>query len=284
MTTGRIQIDDGELSYEIRGEGSPVVLLHGGALDGRTWDGQVALLEKHHTVIRYDARGHGQSSTPTKPFAHYEDLQQLLACLGIPQASLVGLSMGSRTSIDFALAHPDLVDKLLLVAPGISGMTFRDPFILDQLKKLAEAGAAGDLAQAVECFLRMWVDGPRRAPEEIDQGIRELCHELITDTVTRHGAAGQSLMTELGAIDRTDELRARILVLVGDLDSSDIHGVVDLVDREAPHARKLVIPGVAHMVNLERPQAFNRVLLRFLGSSERDEDFDPPGSNRAAAQ
>jgi 3-oxoadipate enol-lactonase len=275
MTTGRIQIDDGELSYEIRGEGSPVVLLHGGLLNGRTWDSQVALLEKQHTVVRYDARGHGQSSTPTKPFAYYEDLRQLLAGLGIPRASLVGLSLGGRTSIDFALAHPDLVDRLLLVAPGISGMTFRDPFILDQSQKLAEAGAAGDLAGVVECVLRMWVDGPHRAPGEIDKDIRELCRELMTDTVTRHGAAGLRLATELHAIDRVGELSARILVLVGDLDSSDIHGVVDLVDREAPHARKRIIPGVAHMVNLERPEAFNRVLLRFLGSSERAEDFDP---------
>lgn len=264
MTTGRIQVDDGELSYEIRGEGSPVVLMHGGALNGRTWDGQVATLEEQHTVVRYDARGHGQSSTPTKAFARYEDLRQLLAGLGIPRATLVGLSLGARTSIDFALAHPDLVDDLLLVAPGISGMTFRDPFILEQLSKLTEAATAGDLAKGVECVLRMWVDGPHRTPGEIDQGVRELCGELITDTVTRHGVAGQSLMTELGAIDRIDELRARVLLLVGDQDSSDIHDVVDLVDREAPHARKLVLSGVGHNVNLERPQAFNDILLRFL--------------------
>jgi pimeloyl-ACP methyl ester carboxylesterase len=282
--TVRIRVDGGELSYEVRGEGSPVVLLHGGALDGRTWDGQFALLGQRHTAVRYDARGHGQSSTPTAPFAHYEDLRQLMTGLGIPRASLVGLSLGARTSIDFALAHPDMVDNLLLVAPGISGMTVRDPFILDQLTKLAEVGAAGDLTQAVECVLRMWVDGPHRAPEEIDQGVRRLCQELITDTLTRHGAPGRGLVTELEAIDRTDELSARILVVVGDLDSSDIHGVADLVERQAPHARKLVIPGVAHMVNLERPEAFNRVLLRFLQNSEHEEDLDPPGPGRAAAQ
>src|SRR4051794_36184980 len=109
MTTGTMPVDDGELAYEIRGGGSPVVLLHGGFLTGDTWDAQVALLERDHTVIRFDARGHGRSSTPTKPFAHHEDLRQLLMGLDLPRASLVGLSQGARTSIDFAIAHPDLV-------------------------------------------------------------------------------------------------------------------------------------------------------------------------------
>lgn len=270
-----MRIDDGELSYEIRGEGSPVVLLHGGALNGRMWDGQLELLERHHTVVRYDARGHGRSSTPTRPFAHHEDLRHLLTGLGIPRASLVGLSLGARISIDFALTHPDLVDKLLLAAPGISGMTLRDPFVLGQLHQLADAAAAGDLARGAECTLRLWVDGPRRAPEETDRAVRELCRELIVDTLTRHGGAGQGLMTELGAIDRIGELEARTLLLVGDLDSSDILGVADLVADAAPQARRLVVPGAAHMVNLEQPRAFDRILLRFLGGAESDDDTHP---------
>ncbi|MEO6082166.1 MAG: alpha/beta fold hydrolase [Umezawaea sp.] len=117
MTAGTMPVADGELAYEVRGEGSPVVLLHGGLLTGDTWDAQVALLERDHTVVRYDARGHGRSSTPTGPFSHHEDLRQLLAGLDIPLASLVGLSQGARTSIDFAITFPDLVDRLVLVGP-----------------------------------------------------------------------------------------------------------------------------------------------------------------------
>ena len=261
MTLGMLPVDDGELAYEISGEGSPIVLLHGGFLTGDTWDAQVALLERSHTAIRYDARGHGRSSTPTKPFSHHEDLRQLLAGLDIPRASLVGLSQGARTSIDFAIAHPELVDRLVLVAPGISGMTFHDPFVLEQLAKL---GAVTDIAQAVECVLRMWVDGPHRAPEAVDPEVRELCRGLMTDNALRHGATSQRFVTELGAIDRLAELRAPTLVLVGDLDSSDIHGVVDLVAAESPKVRKLVVPGAAHMVNLDHPETFDREMSAFL--------------------
>jgi pimeloyl-ACP methyl ester carboxylesterase len=167
------------LSYEIQGAGSPVVLLHGGALNSRAWDGQFAFLAQHHTIIRYDARGHGLSPTPTEPFAHYEDLRQLLDTLGM------------------------------------------------------------------------------------DQGIRERCLEMITDTVTRHGPTGQSLMTDLDGINRVAELRAPILTLVGDLDSSDIHAVADLL------GHKQVISGAGHNLNLERPDEFNRAVLEFLAQRSR---------------
>jgi 3-oxoadipate enol-lactonase len=262
MAVGRIQVE--AVSYEIRGSDSPVVLLHGGALTGRTWDAQVALLEQRHMVVRYDARGHGESSTPRRPFAHYEDLRRLLSGLDIAPATLVGLSMGARTSIDLALAHPDLVTRLILVAPGISGMTFRDPFVLAQNERLATAAAAGDLAEAIECLLRMWVDGPQRSPDQVDQDVRNLCRELYTDTATRHGVAALRLMTELDAVHRVGELRLPVHAVVGDLDSFDIHGVVNLIGSAAPAASTLAIRGAAHMVNLERPAEFNRELIRIL--------------------
>lgn len=267
MTTGTMKIENGELAYEISGTGSPVVLLHGGILDGRMWDAQFAALERQHTVVRYDARSHGQSSTPVAHFSHDEDLRQLLTGLGIPKASLVGLSMGSRTSIDFALKYPEMVDKLLLASPGISGMIPHDPFVLAQLEKLAEAGAARDLPAAVECLLRMWVDGPSRVPEEMDQQVRAQCRDLMSESLTRHGAAAQIWATELSAIDHVGELRAPILVILGALDPVDIHEVVDLLDRKAPQSHKIVFPGAAHMVNLEDPEVFNLAMLDFLGDS-----------------
>jgi 3-oxoadipate enol-lactonase len=268
MATGTIQIEDGELSYEIRGEGSPVVLLHGGFLDGRLWDHQVAALEHQHTVIRYDARGHGQSSTPTKPFAHHEDLRRLLAALGIPRAALVGLSLGARTSVDFALAYPELVGKLVLVSPGISGMSATDPFILDQLDKLAKVS---DLDAAIECVLRMWVDGPLRSPEQVDPEVRRFSRQMMIDTGKRHGRAGHVLATELHAIDRAGELVAPTLVLVGDQDSPDIHVVADLVHDKAVQADKKLIPGVGHNMNLERPDTFNQAVLDFLSPRARQQ-------------
>lgn len=262
MTAGRLILDDGELTYHRRGEGPPVVLLHAGGLGSVTWDRQFALLARDHTVIRYDARGHGESSPPTGPFAHHEDLRDLLDGLDVEGATLVGLSLGARTAIDFALAHPARVAGLVLVGPGINGMEVEDPFILDQVARMRAATGVDEVA---ECLLRMWVDGPHRAPDEVDPRVRELCRGLTVNAVCNR--AFTVLSEELHAVDRVAELTARTLVVVGELDSSDVHEVADLVLESAPDAEKVVVAGAGHLVNLDRPDEFDRALLRFLSAS-----------------
>jgi 3-oxoadipate enol-lactonase len=257
-------VDDGELSYELRGSGPPVVLLHAGMLDSRMWDAQVELLAPRRTVVRYDARGHGRSSTPTGPFRPHEDLRQLMVGLGIPRAALVGLSGGARIAADFAISHPDQVDRLLLAAPGLSAMAHHDPFVLDQLDRIRTAASAHDLPGVVECILRMWVDGPLRAPDEVPAALRETCRVMYSDTLTRHGFA-MALADELTAVERAAEVVAPTLLMVGDQDSPDIHGIVELLAGAAPSAKSLVFPGAGHMLNLEVPQAFDDALIEFLG-------------------
>ncbi|XVS61355.1 alpha/beta fold hydrolase [Actinosynnema sp. CA-299493] len=262
MTAGRLILDDGELTYHRRGEGPPVVLLHAGGLGVAVWDRQFDLLARDHTVVRYDARGHGESSPVTGPYAHHEDLRDLLDGLGLDRPTLVGLSLGARTAIDFAVTHPDRVAGLVLVGPGVSGMEFEDPFIVDQFARLRTSTTVAEVAERV---LRMWVDGPHRSPDEVDPAVRELCRVLTVRAVS----SGAFTITgnEVHAVDRLRELTARTLVVVGDLDSSDIHVVADLVLDAAPRAEKVVVEGAAHLVNLDRPDEFDRALLRFLSAS-----------------
>ncbi|RZQ62484.1 alpha/beta fold hydrolase [Amycolatopsis suaedae] len=253
----RMPVPGGELAYEVRGTGSPVVFLHAGALSGGMWDREMDVHAAEHTVIRFDARGHGESSTPTEPFANYTDLAHLLDGLGLESVTLAGVSQGSRTSIDFALSHPERVDAMLLAGPGISGMVNRDPYILDHLARIR---AATSTAEAVECLLRMWTDGPRRTPDQVDPRVRELAGRLHTASLERHGPTGFVHAIDIGAIDRVGELRGRVSVLVGDLDSGDIHDVADLVTNSVSGARREVVAGAGHLLNLEAPEAFDAAL------------------------
>ncbi|MEU5692983.1 alpha/beta hydrolase [Actinosynnema sp. NPDC020468] len=250
-----ITIDDGVLAHEVAGEGDPVVLLHAGGLDMTTWDRQFALLATTHLVVRYDARGHGRSSTPTGPFAHYVDLLRLLDALALDRVTLVGLSLGARTSIDFALTHPDRVTALLAVATGISGMVFEDPYVLDLVARL---GRARSLDEGVELFLRLWVDGPHRTPDRTPAAVREPCRRAVEATLARHGPTGFLLPVDIGSIARVHDLAPRTLGVVGDLDSSDIRRVTRLLPAH------VTIPGAGHVVNLDQPDAFDQVLLDFL--------------------
>jgi 3-oxoadipate enol-lactonase len=120
----RLVVEGGTISYQVKGTGPPVVLLHGGGLDLSMWDPQMELLSRSFRVIRYDARGHGRSTAPRGSFSPGEDLRMLLDHLGIERASLVGLSMGAGVAFDFARTYPQRVEKLVLVSmsgppPGV---------------------------------------------------------------------------------------------------------------------------------------------------------------------
>ena len=103
------EINGAQLYYEVAGAGHPLVMLHGHLLDSGQWDDQVTAFASAYQVIRYDARGFGQSTLPPAPYSHHEDLYALLHHLGIDHASLMGCSGGDATIIDFALTYPTMV-------------------------------------------------------------------------------------------------------------------------------------------------------------------------------
>lgn len=131
---GFINVDNAQIYYEEMGTGKPLVMIHGGLLDRRMWDDQFAVFAGSYRVIRYDARGHGLSKAPSGTYSHHEDLKKLLDALKVERAAIMGLSMGGYIAIDFALAYPDRVSALVLVAPGLTGYDFES----EALKKNSE--------------------------------------------------------------------------------------------------------------------------------------------------
>src|SRR5437762_5385147 len=94
--TGFVAVPFGHIFYEAVGTGPTVVLIHGGNLDRRMWDQQVAVLALHFRVIRYDLRGFGRSTPADTPYQAQTDLYELLQHLAVHRASLSGLSLGGR--------------------------------------------------------------------------------------------------------------------------------------------------------------------------------------------
>ncbi|MCX4634137.1 alpha/beta hydrolase [Streptomyces sp. P9-2B-2] len=269
IDNGIVPVDEGELFYETAGSGPAVVLLHGGMLDQHMWDEQFTwLVNSGLRAIRYDARGHGLSSTVTGDFAHHDDLCALLDALDVPSAVLVGLSHGARVALDTALAHPGRVTALALASPGISGRAFTDPFVLAHIKEqVAAIGAPDGAERYVEHFLRIWVDGPHREPSAVHPGFRERMRASAEANVEVHAdGMGAGMPLEVGAADRLGEIRVPTVVFDGDLDSRDISANAHAIALTVPGARRVRIPGAAHMVNLENTPLFDHELHAFLSS------------------
>jgi pimeloyl-ACP methyl ester carboxylesterase len=107
-----------ELTGVEDGKGPALVFLHAGVADKRMWRDQMAAFADRYRVVAYDRRGFGETRYKPETFSHMQDLRAVLDGLGIEQASLVGCSQGGRFSVDFTLAYPQRVNKLVLIAPA----------------------------------------------------------------------------------------------------------------------------------------------------------------------
>jgi len=260
-------VNGARLHYEVVGEGEPLVLVHAGIADSRMWDAQIEAFAQRYRVIRYDMRGFGKTAMVEGAYSHHEDLRGLLDYLDVRRAHLVGCSMGGATALDFALRFPERVGALVLVGSAVSGFD-ADVERPKQWDELVAADEVGDLERVSELEVQIWVDGPGREPEDVDTAVRDLVREMNLIALKNEASGlGEELLPEPPAVDRLVEIRASSLIIVGDSDQPRITATADLLERELPNARKVVMSGVAHLPNMERPEEFNRIMLDFLERS-----------------
>jgi 3-oxoadipate enol-lactonase len=118
VSSGFVEVDGGKLYYEESGQGrQTVVLIHDGVVNSAVWNDVWPELCKHFHTIRYDRRGFGKSPAATYWYSETDDLAALLHHLEVGHASLVGSSHGAQLAIDFTLAHPEIVQELVLLDP-----------------------------------------------------------------------------------------------------------------------------------------------------------------------
>jgi 3-oxoadipate enol-lactonase len=129
------------------------------------------------------------------------------------------------------------------------------------VNELYEAGA---IAGAVEYELRMWADGPDRSPDAVDPEIRELVREMNAALFTRDDDAGEEVPLDPPVSERLAETSAPTLIVYGDKDVMDVRQAAEPLVATIPGARLAVIPDAAHLPQMERPEVFNEIVLRFL--------------------
>ena len=255
-----------DLYWEQAGEGSPVVLLHEGIADSRMWEPQWVEYSSRFRMVRYDMRGFGQSPPAVGTFSLSGDLVQLLDGLELGPATLIGVSLGGSVAMETAIARPDLVSRLVLVAPGHRGFEMSEETKAgwDEEEVALERG---DVEAAVEINMRMWVDGPSRSPDEVDPELRAKVAEMQRRAIEIYLQAGeegehQPLVDDWGS--RLAEISVPTLVIVGDLDRPEMLEIAERLDAEIGNARRETIAGTAHVPSMERAEEFDRIVLDFL--------------------
>ncbi len=259
VITGIAEVNGTTLYYEVQGRGHPLVLLEGGNLDLRMWDLQFKEFASEYRVIRYDVRSFGRSGVHGESYLAHEDLRALLDHLSIEQAHLVGLSLGGRIAVDFALEYPNRVKALVLAGPGLSGFEWSSTGN-EWFGPIWEAMQVGDSIRAA----KLWLDSPYMAPAMEHKELALQLRRLATENSRVWADQNTEVPLSPPAAGRLEEISAPTLVILGSRDVPDIHRIVELLITGVQGARRVIVEGSGHMVNMERPEAFNDLVLEFL--------------------
>lgn len=258
-----------KIFYETAGTGPTLVLVHDGLMHSDSWNAQWDYFAKDHRVVRYDRRGYGQSTPATAPYSDVDDLHALLTPLDAVPAVLVGCSAGGGLAIQFALEYPSLVQRLVLVGPVISGLDFSEHFeerVREGFRPLRERNDVG-------ATITNWMNDPwliASANVTAKARFREIL-SASPQNLTRTGR--YALPPSRPAIGRLAEIRVPTLVVVGESDVPDVQAHCGAIQAGVPNAQRRVVPGAGHLVHLERPAEFNRILSRFLAGSGKPRDL-----------
>jgi pimeloyl-ACP methyl ester carboxylesterase len=247
-------VEGGQVAYETCGSGSrTLVLLHDGILDSSAYDGVWSRLCQTFTVVRYDRRGYGTSPAASAPYDPVADLAAVLQAAGVRKATLVGSSAGGGVAVEFALAHPDAVDGLVLVGAAVSGFRPTDHF-MQRTATLVGLLSQGRLEEAV------------RDPYILTSSAEEARAFVAADLRAHPGnfGAGRMMRSGQGIMERLGELTVPTLIVTGEVDMPDVHAHAGALEVLIPGARRIVMPDSGHFVYLERPDAFIDVLTEFV--------------------
>ena len=283
----QVELHGHRVIYRIAGSGPPVVLIHGMVNSSRHWEEVALRLADEYTVVAPDLIGHGDSATPRGDYslgAHAASIRDLLAAIGIDQATLVGHSLGGGVAMQFFYQFPQRTERIVLVSSGGLG---RD--VSPLLRTAALPGASGLLSLAAHRHVldALWGAGRRLRQRGSARGVylqaiaralrpleapaaREAFLQTLRSVIDVHGQ-------RVSARDRLYLLQALpTLIVWGERDNTIPLDHGREAHAAAPGSRFETLPRAAHFPHLEDPDGLAAVLRDFLATTEpvRIDDAD----------
>jgi pimeloyl-ACP methyl ester carboxylesterase len=262
--------DKVKLYYEETGSGVPVIFVHEFAGDHRSWEPQVRHFGKRYRAITFAARGFAPSDVPADASSYSQvraadDIASVLDHLAIPAAHIVGLSMGGFATLHFGFRHPKRAKSLCVGGCGYGA----EPDQQAKFKDEADVVAAAIQAEGMNAFAERYACGPTRVQFENKdpRGFLEFKqmlagHNGLGSANTQRGVQRErpSLYT---LIDEMKSMTVPTLILTGDEDWPCLLPGI-LMKQNIPSAALAVMPNSGHMINLEEPDEFNRIVSSFI--------------------
>lgn len=268
----KINVRGIELHYIEQGQGEPLILLHGGQGDYRSWEPQMKVLSPQYRVISYSRRYHYPNNNPLKTTYHSayteaDDLAALIHKLGLGRVHLIGTSIGAFTALVLAVKHPEMVRSLVLAEPPVhewvrdspGGVAAYSDFITTIWEPATKAFKAGDDEAAMKIFVNGFMGKGRfeNLPPETRAAAMQNSRFFKANTLSSDPFPSLSKR-------KVKRLRIPTLIISGE-NTIKIHKLVtEELARLLPKAEQVIIPKAGHGSPRENPQAFNEAVLKFL--------------------
>ena len=239
---GYAPINHVKIWYAEYGQGSPVILLHGGLVNSNYWGKLIPVLEKHYHVIVMDTRGHGRSSLDDAPLSYHlmaKYVLGLMDVLHLQHAAIVGWSDGANIGLDIAIHHPERLTKLFALGGNsnpeatmdVSQYPAFDAFskrIKNEYMALSPTPSIANYNLLNQRIVKMWKSEPNFT------------------------------------IKMLERITVPTWIVSGDHDEAIKRSNTEYMARTIPHAGLLIEPNAGHFAFLQDPAKFNDDVLHFL--------------------
>jgi pimeloyl-ACP methyl ester carboxylesterase len=255
-----------KIHYVEKGRGSVVILLHNLGGDVSDWDKNFEVLSQQHRVIAFDQVGAGQSDHPLinyRPATWVDFLEGVYKALQIERASLIGHSMGGATAAAFALAHPEKVDRLILLSAGYG-------YALPQVSDVRQLGhAPGTLPlinpstreQMRQALAIVFYDQKTYAN---DAAVDKAFAGSIQGAYTQHQFIESIIRREDVLDNKLSNIKQPTLIIWGREDGITPLALGERFKREIPNSKLQIIEQCGHFANIEQADQFNQIVKQFL--------------------
>lgn len=256
-----VKIGGLRIAFEQKGEGAPIVLLHGALSDSREWRRQLGELSDDFTVVAWDAPGCGRSEDPPETFRlpDYADcLAAFIEDIGLVRPHVLGLSFGGGLALELYHRYPAIPRSLILASAYAGWAGSLPPEVveerLQQLLKLSELPPE----QVVEALI------PTLFTKSVSIDVIDEMAAIISEF---HPVGMRAMTLAFAGADLNDMLptiEVPTLLLYGEADQRSPLNVAKNLHAKIPASRLVIIPGVGHQSNLEAPEIFNAGVRSFL--------------------
>jgi non-heme chloroperoxidase len=273
-----VDINGTQIHYVEQGSGEPVVFVHGGLGDYRTWVPQLASFGEQYHAISYSRRAFFPNPWPpdynAAMMAHVDDLAALIGKLELGSTHLVANSYGGYVCLNVALRYPALVRSLALAEPPVQPLLETLPGGAEMLSEVRNGAwrrstmsfEAGDLEGGVRYFL----DGA------VGKGTFDSMPERTRNAMMKNGPemsaatlSDYSIFMPAFTCEDASRIAVPTLLLRGELSPRMYYLINDELARCIPDAQQALIHNAAHVLHAQNPQEHDQIVLDFLSGLVR---------------